>query len=97
MADAISVAPNNYRVLLENDRVRLLEYRGKPGDKAEMHSHPDTIAYGLTDIKARFAFPDGQTMDIEIKAGEAMFNNAFTHTVENTGNSEGRVLLVELK
>ena len=39
--DAVTVAPNNYKTLLENDRIRLLEYRGKPGDKTEMHSHPD--------------------------------------------------------
>ena len=42
--DAVEVAPDQYRVLFENDRVRLLEYRGQPGDKTAMHSHPDVLA-----------------------------------------------------
>ena len=39
--DAVKVAPNSYKSILENERVRVLEYRGKPGDKTAMHSHPD--------------------------------------------------------
>ena len=48
--DAVSVAPNLYKVLLENDKVRVLETRYGPGVKSEMHSHPDLVAVGLTPI-----------------------------------------------
>ena len=50
MADAVSVAPHLYKVLLENDKVRVLETRYGPGVKSEMHSHPDLVAVGLTPI-----------------------------------------------
>jgi hypothetical protein len=50
--DAVSVAPNLYKVLLENDKVRVLETRYGPGVKSEMHSHPDLVAVALTPSKA---------------------------------------------
>jgi len=29
-------------VLFENERVRVLEYRDRPGDQSSLHEHPDT-------------------------------------------------------
>ena len=95
--DAIKAAPNNYKTLLENDRVRLLEYRGKPGDVTAMHSHPDVLAYTITPGKFKFTFPDGQSFETELKAGEPMFVEAQSRSTENTGDSDVHVLLVELK
>ena len=95
--DAVVVAPNNYKVILENDRVRLLEYSGRPGDKTEMHSHPDVLAYPLTPAKVKFTFPNGESFEAEMQAGEPMFSEAHSHSTENLGNSDIRVLLVELK
>jgi len=37
--DAVAVAPDHYRVLLENERVRVLEFRVEPGAKTQMHRH----------------------------------------------------------
>jgi hypothetical protein len=63
-----------------------------------MHSHPAQVAYGLSDMKARFTFPNGESLDIELKAGEAMYlADPMTHAVEHTGATEGRALLIELK
>jgi len=41
--EAAQVAPHVYKVLFENDRVRLLEVRMKPGDESAQHSHPDYL------------------------------------------------------
>ena len=41
--DAARVQPQSYRVVLENDRVRVLEFNAKPGMGVcgvGMHSHP---------------------------------------------------------
>ena len=46
--DAAKVAPESFKVLLENDRVRVLEYQIKPGKKDAMHSHPAYIVYTFT-------------------------------------------------
>lgn len=95
--DAATVAPNVYTVVLENERVRVLEVRGRPGDKTEMHSHPAMVAIGITDGAFKFSFPDGQTAEAELKAGQAMYQDAVEHSTEITGTSEVRALLVELK
>ncbi len=95
--DAPSIAPDLYKVLFENDRVRVLDTRYGPGVKSEMHSHPDLVAVGLTSAKAKLTLAGGQAVDIELQAGESLFIEAQEHTVENTGTSELHVILVELK
>ncbi len=95
--DAVKVAPNNYKAIFENDRVRLLEYRGRPGDKTAMHYHPDVLAYPLTAGKFKFTLQGGQSFEVELKAGEAMFVEAQDHSTENTGSTDAHILLVELK
>ena len=95
--DAVSVAPHLYKVLLENDRVRVLETRYGPGVKSDMHFHPDLVAVALTPLKAKFTLADGQTVDMELRAGESAFVDGQDHTVENTSTTEIRGILVELK
>jgi hypothetical protein len=95
--DAVSVAPNLYKVMFENHRVRVLEARYGPGVKSDMHSVPDLVAVALTPAKAKFTLADGQTVDVEMQAGESAFTEAQEHVVENTGASEFHVILVELK
>ena len=71
--DAAVVAPDSYKVLLDNDRVRVLEYQIKPGKKDAMHSHPAYIVYTITPGKFMFTFPDGKTMERESKTGGVIF------------------------
>jgi len=46
--DPMTTSPQYYKVLLENDQVRVLEYRLKPGEKEPMHSHPAGVVYVLS-------------------------------------------------
>ena len=94
--DAVKVAPGAYKVLLENDHVRVLDVRLPAGGKAPMHSHPAYIVYALSDGKVRFTSPKGKTQEIDIKAGEATWRPAESHAVENIG-PDVHVLNVELK
>ena len=41
--DPAKADSDKYKVVLENERVRVLEYRDKPGDKTTMHAHPDFL------------------------------------------------------
>ena len=86
-----------YRLVFENDRVRILDVKSKPGDKTALHSHPDVVAVGITDGKYRFAGPGGEAMELELKSGQAVFVEAVEHTTENVGTSESHTILVELK
>jgi quercetin dioxygenase-like cupin family protein len=95
--DIVKIAPKNCNVLLDNDRVRVLQVVTKPGEKIEMHSHPANILDALSSGKAKFTLADGKTEERELKAGQAVWSDAVTHSSENTGTGEGRVLVIELK
>jgi len=62
-----------------------------------MHSHPANIVYALTSSKAKFTLPDGKTEERELKAGQAVWSDAVTHSSENVGTTESRALVIELK
>jgi len=88
---------SNYKVLLENGRVRVLEFRVKPGEKSPMHSHPAYFVYSLSDYRMRHTFPDGRSEEREAKAGAAFWREAATHAGENVGTTEVHAVLIELK
>jgi beta-alanine degradation protein BauB len=96
-ADPVDVASNVYSTLFENDRVRLLEARLAPGDSSVMHGHPDYVVYNLADGKVRFTSASGETQEVELPAGATMWRDAEEHSAENTGTTELRSLLFELK
>jgi quercetin dioxygenase-like cupin family protein len=95
--DPVKLAPDKCKVLLENDRVRVLDIRLKPGEKLGMHSHPAAVTYFLNDGKGKTSYPDGRTNALEVKAGQTAWSEAVTHANENVGTTELRVLVVEMK
>jgi beta-alanine degradation protein BauB len=94
--DPTKVDPDHYKVLLENDRVRVLEFRGSPGNETPMHSHPGYVTYNLDGGKTTFN-SKGKTVEVVSQAGEVRWHDAETHSGKNTGETELRVLIVEIK
>jgi beta-alanine degradation protein BauB len=88
--------PDLYKVIFENDRVRVLEYRDQPGARTHTHRHPDSIMYTLSSFQRRVA-NDDRHVDLELAAGEVRWLPAQAHVGENTGTRETHVLFVELK
>ena len=95
--DPVKVAPNNFKVLLENDRVRVLDFHSKPGDKIGMHSHPSSVYYYVAGSKTKFTSPDGKVTERESKLGQSAWRDPETHASEYVGTGESHVVLVELK
>jgi hypothetical protein len=95
--DPVKLSPQYYKVLLENDQVRVLEYHLKPGEKEAMHSHPTGVVYIFGDAKMRATFPDGRTTETAGGGGEAHWRGPVTHALENIGNTEAHALAVDLK
>lgn len=95
--DAVTVAPHMYKVITENDRVRVLDVRSAPGVTTEMHSHPAQVAIAIADSQFNFTTPDGQTMQAQLSAGQAMYLPPIEHATQVTGTAESHVILVELK
>ena len=84
------------KVIMENDRVRVSDVLFKPNDKAPMHSHPDHVVYVLKGGKLKIA-ASGKTEEFELENGQAVFFQAQSHEVENTGKTDVGLLVVELK
>ena len=98
--DAPTVAPRSYRVVLENDRVRVLEYKSRPGLGVcgeGMHSHPDHVTVSLTGAKLKVTTPDRNVTFENIPAGAVFFAPAETHSAEIIGGLGTRSYIIELK
>ena len=96
--DAVTAAPHMHKVLFENDRLLIVEYHGKPSDKAEMHSHPDGVLYHLEGkMKVRSIMLDGQVRELEIKPGDLMWSPARAHSLEFIEGEACRGLHIGLK
>jgi hypothetical protein len=98
--DPAKVMPRTYRVVFENDKLRVLEFTGRPGMGVcgeGMHSHPAHLTVVLTDLQGRASIPDGPVRDRSRKAGDVFWSEAETHKFENTGKTNSRSLHIELK
>ena len=94
--DVVKLAPD-VKVLLENDRVRVLESTLKPGEKEPMHSHPSMVAYFLSPTTMQITLPDGKTVEKKPPAGKVIWSDPVKHAIENVGETVQRVLVIELK
>jgi beta-alanine degradation protein BauB len=95
--DPTVAASDVYKLLLENQRVRVFDVRFKPGQKAEIHGHPDHVIYVLSDYTLNLMLPDGSSQEIPLKAGQTIFMGAGPHAAMNIGKTDGHALVVELK
>jgi quercetin dioxygenase-like cupin family protein len=95
--DPTRVASDVYKLVLENDRTRVFDVRFKPGQKAEMHGHPDHVVYVLSDYILNLTGSDGITQEVPLKAGQAFWMNAGPHAALNIGKTEGHAVVIEFK
>lgn len=98
--DPARVQPRAYKVVFENDKLRVLEFNSKPGMGicgTGMHSHPAHLTVALSPAKARIKLPDGKTFVAENKLGDVFWAEAETHETENIFGRDVRALMVELK
>jgi quercetin dioxygenase-like cupin family protein len=103
--DALVAAPDNHRLVFENDEVRVLDTWIRPGETVPMHTHrwPAVIYVFASDHIVRRDI-DGEVLLDTRMGGEppepgagAWIGPLPPHTVENVGESELRFLNLELK
>lgn len=95
--DPLPIYPDNYKLLFENDRVRVLDFKLRKGDREDFHSHPAHVALVLTGFKIRFTLPGGETRIRETKDGDVLFSEAVIHSPENIGDTDAHGILIEMK
>ena len=103
--DAIAAAPAFHKVLLENERVRVLDTRIPPGQATPVHTHRWTSAlYVLSwsafvrqDEKGEVIL-DSRAANLIATPGSAIWSGPLPpHSLRNVGESDLHVLSVELK
>lgn len=95
--DPVVVDSAHYKVEFENEQVRVLRITYGPNEKSVMHYHPAGVAVFLDDIKGQFTLPDGETMVLEVEAGQAMWTEAGQHLPQNMTDEPFELIVVELK
>ena len=99
--DAVQRQPQNFRVAFENDKVRVLDYNGRPGMGVcgdGMHSHPAHLTVLLSTGKVRIKTPDGKVeVHGDVPVGAVFWSDGETHEVEIISGSNIRLLLIEFK
>jgi hypothetical protein len=94
--DPVVTNPGFYKVVFENDRVRVLEYTDAPGDATTDHRHPDSVMVTLSAFRRRLVHGDRQR-ELDVPAGAASWLPAQEHRGVNIGTTATHTIFVELK
>ncbi|HEU4431507.1 MAG TPA: cupin domain-containing protein [Myxococcota bacterium] len=97
LADPAIAYPANYQVLLENDCVRVMDFRLRKGDTERLHRHPAHVLYVLEGFEIEFTFADGSKGMRVARAGDVLFSDPVAHSPVNVGGTDAHGILIELK
>lgn len=96
--DGLKASPANFKLLLENKHVRVLEYTLKPGEKDITHTHPAKSSYIISGGRIKVYLENGETLLFDEKAGTSDWGDYVgKHWVENIGNTTVVIVLTEIK
>jgi len=103
--DAMANAPDHHTVVLENEHVRVLDTKVRPGERTPVHAHQWPAAlyiFGWSDF-VRYdrdgnVLVDSRTMPTKPSIGSALWSGPIgPHYVENVGTTDLHILAVEVK
>jgi len=95
--DPVVTDGDKYKVVLENERVRVLEYRDSPGQRTSPHYHPDYVLCALSSFRRKLTPSAGREAVVQVNAGKVAWGKAQSRIGENIGETDTYVLIVEIK
>ena len=96
--DPVQVSPDKFKILLENEQVRVVEYSLKAGEKDNWHTHPPKTSYVVSGGKLKIVLENGEALIVDEKTGSASWMDSVgKHYAENIGDSTITILLTEIK
>ena len=95
--DPLLLAPENYKLLLENDLVRVFDVRIQPGEKLRLHANGPSVIYVFNDGRMQHTYEDGTTVVKTAVSGALIWDEAETHETTNVGDTDIHSLKIELK
>lgn len=96
--DVLKVIPENYKLLFENNFVRVIEARVPPGTEEKPHRHMRGVSICMTEytVESRI-LPDGQWVRSDRKHGTVYWSESSLHILRNVGKTTSHTIRVELK
>jgi hypothetical protein len=85
------------KVLLEDDKVRVVEVYFKPGAVDAMKDRSPRVVYYFTDAHFTISMPAGKTAQRDTRAGSAAWRVQGTNEVTNAGGKAVRLTVTYLK
>jgi beta-alanine degradation protein BauB len=95
--DPMSIGKMYKKLLLENDRVRVMSVVFGPGDVMPMHSHPAHFVYAVSGGTIEITAQGEKSVVMEIKPGDVVWMDPVTHTGRNIGKTTINLVVTELK
>ncbi len=96
--DVLTASPDKYKLVLENDHVRVIEYTLKPGEKDNPHTHLPKTSYVVSGGTFRVYPENNEPFDyVEVQGVTEWSDRTSKHYVENIGSTTITILLTELK
>lgn len=95
--DPARVSPETYRLVLENEAVRIFRVSGPAGNKVAVHAHPDHLAIALTAARIQFTRPGAEPETVDLASESATYVPAGAHESANVGTAPFDAIVIELK
>lgn len=105
LLDAMTAAPEHHKVLLENDKVRVLDTCLGPGQQTPVHAHEWPAALYVLSWSDFVRYdPDGNALldsravTTKPQPGETIWGPPISpHYVRNIGQTDLRIIVIEVK
>ncbi len=97
-ADVLTASPDKYKLVLQNEHVRVIEYTLKPGEKDNPHTHPPKTSHVISGGTFRVYPENEEPFDyVEVQGVTEWSDKTSKHYVENIGKTTITMLLTEIK
>lgn len=95
--DIVAAAPDNAKVLLENDSVSVVLFTLPPQGQLPEHEGLDRLVYSLSDYKLQFLRQVGEPEIKDFRKGDVHWHPAGRHAIRNVGPITAEYLVVSRK
>ena len=96
--DVLKVIPENYKLVLDNAFVRVIEARIPPGTAERPHRHMRGVSVCMGDyVIEHLSHEGGRWARSERKLGDVYWSEGSVHQTRNVGTTPSHTIRIELK
>jgi len=87
----------NSKVILDNEKVTVIQVEFTPGYAVPMHQDPENVGYVLAGGKMEITKEGKEAEVMELNVGDAMYMAPETHALKNVGTTTVKLIVTILK